>query len=304
MSWLPDSEPECVEKKSSAAVQLVIAPKARDLGDFTVRRVLPSGKKQMVGPFIFFDHMGPVDFAPGQGMDVRPHPHIGLATVTYLFNGSMMHRDSLGYEQLIAPGAINWMVAGRGIAHSERSSAGARAVPEHVEGLQIWVALPKEQEEAPPEFTHYPAESLPQIQHEGVCIRVLAGEAFGLRSPVAIQSELFYVDVTLAAGASILADMNYRERAIYIVSGSLAIAGENYGAGQMLILAIAAGIPVCASSDARFVILGGEPLPEPRYIWWNFVSSSRLRIEQAKTDWRLQRFAPVPGDKEFIPLPD
>lgn len=304
MSWLPDSEPECVEKKQSPVVQLVIAPKARDLGDFSVRRLLPSGKKQMVGPFIFFDHMGPVDFAPGRGIDVRPHPHIGLATVTYLFSGSMMHRDSLGFEQLITPGAINWMVAGRGITHSERSSVDARATHEHVEGLQIWVALPLALEEMLPEFTHYPAESLPQIEREGVCIRVLAGEAYGQRSPVSVQSDLFYVDVTLSTGSSLLADMNYPERALYIVTGNLAIAGEDYVAGKMIILEPGVEISVCANSDARFVILGGEPFAEPRHVWWNFVSSSRARIEQAKTDWRLGRFERVPGDKEFIPLPD
>lgn len=304
MSWLPDSEPECVEKQQSPVVQLVIAPKARDLGDFTVRRLLPSGKKQMVGPFIFFDHMGPVDFLPGQGMDVRPHPHIGLATVTYLFSGSMMHRDSLGYEQLITPGAINWMVAGRGITHSERSSTDARAALEHVEGLQIWVALPLALEEMLPEFTHYPAESLPQIERDGVCIRVLAGEVFGKRSPVSVQSYLFYVDVSLNAGSSIPVDMNYPERALYIVAGSLAIAGEDYVAGKMVILEPGVEISIYANSDTRLVIFGGEPFAEPRHVWWNFVSSSRARIEQAKTDWRLGRFERVPGDKEFIPLPD
>jgi hypothetical protein len=304
MSWLPDSEPDCVEKQLSSAVELVIAPKARDLGDFSVRRVLPSGKRQMVGPFIFFDHMGPVDFAVGQGMDVRPHPHIGLATVTYLFSGSMFHRDSLGSEQLITPGAVNWMVAGQGIAHSERSSPEARAITEHVEGLQIWVALPQAQEEMAPQFTHYPAESLPQIVREGVCMRVLAGEAFGVLSPVAVQSELFYVDVSLSAGASIVADMKYSERAIYIVSGNLAIGSEDFAPGKMLVLKSGRDVSLCATSDARFVILGGEPFSEPRYVWWNFVSSSRARIEQAKTDWRLGRFEQVPGETEFIPLPD
>jgi redox-sensitive bicupin YhaK (pirin superfamily) len=304
MSWLPDSEPECVEHNQLSAVRLVISPRARDLGSFSVRRVLPSGKQQMVGPFIFFDHMGPVTFAAGQGMDVRPHPHIGLATVTYLFSGSMMHRDSLGCEQLITPGAVNWMVAGRGIAHSERSSDSARQVSERLEGLQIWVALPLEQEEMAPQFTHYPATSLPQIEREGVTLRVLAGEAFGVCSPVVVQSPLFYVDAILRAGESIVADMNYSERAIYIVSGKLNVADEDYEAGSMLVLVPQRAISITASSDTRFVIIGGEPFAEARHVWWNFVSSSRARIEQAKTDWRLGRFDKVGDDMEFIPLPD
>lgn len=304
MSWLPDTEPECIAKTQASAVDLVIAPKARDLGDFSVRRVLPSGKRQMVGPFIFFDHMGPVEFASGRGIDVRPHPHIGLATVTYLFAGSMLHRDSLGCEQLITPGAVNWMVAGKGIVHSERTSAEARAIVEKVEGLQIWVALPLVHEEMAPQFTHYPAESLPQIEREGVCMRVLAGEVFGVSSPVVVQSPLFYVDVSLRSGASILADMKYSERAIYIVSGHLTIANEDFAPGKMLVLKPGREVLLSATSDSRFVILGGEPLAEPRYVWWNFVSSSRSRIEQAKTDWRLGRFDRVPGEIEFIPLPD
>jgi redox-sensitive bicupin YhaK (pirin superfamily) len=285
-------------------VQLVIAPKTRDLGEFSVRRLLPSAKQQMVGPFVFFDHMGPVTFAIGQGIDVRPHPHIGLATVTYLFAGSMYHRDSLGNAQLITPGAVNWMVAGRGITHSERSSAAARAIVEPVEGLQIWVALPLEHEEMAPQFTHYAAQSLPQIEREGVCIRVLAGEAFEVRSPVVVQSRLFYVDISLHTDAHVVADMQYSERALYLVSGQLTIDGEDYTAGKMLSLVAGREILISAASTARFVILGGEPLTEPRYVWWNFVSSSRSRIEQAKTDWRMGRFERVPGETEFIPLPD
>lgn len=304
MSWFPDKDPDCVEHNPTAAVQLVIAPRARDLGDFSVRRVLPSGKRQMVGPFIFFDHMGPVDFAPEQGMDVRPHPHIGLATVTYLFSGSMMHRDSLGCEQLITPGAVNWMVAGRGIAHSERSSPQARSVTEQLEGLQIWVALPVDKEEMPPQFIHYPAEALPQIQSEGVSIRVLAGEAYGAKSPVAIQSPLFYIDVCLRAGAAMSVDLSYTERAVYIAKGQVILEGRVYEAGHMLVLAPDRAIPLSVTKDTRLVILGGEPFSEPRYVWWNFVSSRRGRIEQAKEDWRFGRFEPVAGDREFIPLPE
>lgn len=304
MNGKTDSESEHQAEKQSSAVQRVIAPKTRDLGEFSVRRLLPSAKQQMVGPFIFFDHMGPVSFAIGQGIDVRPHPHIGLATVTYLLAGSMYHRDSLGHAQLITPGAVNWMVAGRGITHSERSSAAARAIVEPVEGLQVWVALPREHEEMAPQFTHYASSSLPQIEREGVCIRVLAGEAFGVCSPVVVQSRLFYVDISLRTDAHIVAEMQYSERALYLVSGQLTIDGEDYVAGKMLSLAAGREILIRAASNARFVMLGGEPLTEPRYLWWNFVSSSRSRIEQAKTDWRMGRFEQVPGETEFIPLPD
>lgn len=304
MNQESDQEPESQESIKYSPVELIITPKARDLGEFSVRRVLPSSKRATIGPFVFFDHMGPVEFAPGQGIDVRPHPHIGLATVTYLFSGSMLHRDSLGSEQLITPGAVNWMVAGRGITHSERTSPIARTLTELVEGLQVWVALPVEHEEMAPDFIHYSAEELPQVEREGVCIRVLAGEAFGVCSPVVIQSPLFYVDISLQAGASIVADMPYTERALYLVSGRLALDGEHYGPGKMLLLNTARAITITALEPARFVMLGGEPFAEPRYVWWNFVSSNRARIEQAKTDWRLGRFERVPGETEFIPLPD
>lgn len=303
MSWMPDQEPECHEQKQ-ASIARVIVPRARDLGDFTVRRVLPSGRQQMVGPFIFFDHMGPATFAVSEGMDVRPHPHIGLATVTYLFNGSILHRDSLGSEQLIVPGAINWMLAGKGIVHSERTPYAMRAQAEEVEGLQLWVALPTDLEETEPAFTHYAAQAIPEKRDAGVYSRVLAGQYAGLTSPVQTQSPLFYVEVRLDAQAHTVIESNYTERAIYIVSGKLVIDEQEYDAAQMLVLAPGEEIPVTALTDSHFVVLGGEPLDGARHVWWNFVSSRLERIEQAKQDWREKRFPCVPGETEWIPLPE
>lgn len=305
MSWLPDTEPACVEGVNELSpVELIIEPKTRDIGDFDVRRVLPSGKRQMVGPFIFFDHMGPVTFSPGKGIDVRPHPHIGLATVTYLYEGSMMHRDSLGYEQLITPGAVNWMTAGSGIVHSERSSNEARAREERLEGLQIWVALPGEQEETAPTFVHHPADSLPRFETDGACVRVLAGSGFGVTSPVKPSSALFYFDIALQAGKKLALDAQYTERAIYIVKGQLTVGNETYAAGRMLVLTPAKEIILFAPEFVQLVVIGGEPPDGPRYAWWNFVSSRRERIEQAKADWHNGKFAQVPGETEFIPLPE
>ena len=305
MSWLPDAEPECVDHAGDVSpVELIIEPKARDLGDFEVRRVLPSGKRQMVGPFIFFDHMGPAHFGVGQGMDVRPHPHIGLATVTYLYSGSILHRDSLGCTQLITPGAINWMTAGRGITHSERSSDQARQQHQVLEGLQLWVALPKEHEEVEPSFVHYPPEDLPELDRDGARIRVLAGRAFGVDSPVKTLSPLVYVDIALHPGKVLKLDVDYTERAIYIVKGEITLAGETYAAGRMLILSANSDVTFRADEETQLVVVGGEPLDGPRIAWWNFVSSSRERIDQAKADWQAGRFAQVPGETEFIPLPE
>lgn len=303
MSWMPDQEPECHEQKQAALIARVIVPRARDLGDFTVRRVLPSGRQPMVGPFIFFDHMGPATFAISQGMDVRPHPHIGLATVTYLFSGSILHRDSLGSEQLIVPGAINWMLAGNGIVHSERTPYAMRAQTEVVEGLQLWVALPSHLEESEPAFTHYPGSVIPEGHATGLRYRVLAGQYAGLSSPVETQSPLFYVEAHLDSGASTTIEAGYSERAIYIISGQLRIDEQTYEAAQMLVLAPSEAIAVAALSSSHFVVLGGEPLDGPRHVWWNFVSSRLERIEQAKDDWQQQRFAGVPGETEWIPLP-
>jgi redox-sensitive bicupin YhaK (pirin superfamily) len=305
MSWLPDAEPQCVDHAGDVSpVELIIEPKSRDLGDFEVRRVLPSGKRQMVGPFIFFDHMGPAHFQPGQGIDVRPHPHIGLATVTYLYTGSILHRDSLGCTQLITPGAINWMTAGRGITHSERSSDQARQQLQVLEGLQLWVALPTEYEEVEPSFVHYPPEVLPELDRDGARIRVLAGTAFGVDSPVKTLSPLVYVDVALHPGKTLALDINYSERAIYIVKGRITLAGESYEAGRMLVLVKGSEVSLRAEEETQLVVVGGEPLDGPRIAWWNFVSSSRERIELAKADWEAGRFAQVPGETEFIPLPE
>lgn len=303
MSWMPDQEPECHEQKQ-ASIARIIVPRARDLGDFTVRRVLPSGRQQMVGPFIFFDHMGPATFGISEGMDVRPHPHIGLATVTYLFKGSILHRDSLGSEQLIAPGAINWMLAGKGIVHSERTPYAMRGQAEEVEGLQLWVALPADLEETEPAFTHYDTRVIPEKRDAGIYSRVLAGQYAGLTSPVQTQSPLFYVEVRLDDAAHTVIEANYTERAIYIVSGKLVIDEQEYDAAQMLVLAPGEKIPVTAMSNSHFVVLGGEPLDGPRHVWWNFVSSRLERIEEAKDDWREKRFPCVPGETEWIPLPE
>lgn len=292
------------EPSANPTIETIIVPRTRDIGSFDVRRVLPSAQRQMVGPFIFFDQMGPATLAPDVGMDVRPHPHIGLATVTYLYDGTIIHRDSLGYEQPIEPGDVNWMTAGRGIVHSERSDAEIRKGVEHVSGLQLWVALPREREEIDPDFTHYPLASLPTIEAEGKHVRVVAGSAFGRASPVRTLSPLFYADVALDPGAALPLDSDHIDRAAYIVDGSIEIAGEAFDAGRMLVFRPGDDVTIRSASGAKFVVLGGEPLEGPRHIWWNFVSSSRDRIEQAKADWKSNRFDPVAGDGEFIPLPD
>ena len=269
-----------------------------------VRRVLPNSKRRMVGPFVFVDEMGPIEIMRDGSLDVLPHPHIGLATVTYLYSGSILHRDSLGYTQLITPGAVNWMTAGRGITHSERSSDQARQQHQVLEGLQLWVALPKEHEDVEPSFVHYPPEALPELERDGARIRVLAGRAFGVDSPVKTLSPLVYVDIALHPGKVLKLDVDYTERAIYIVKGAITLAGESYAAGRMLILSANSDVTFRANEETQLVVVGGEPLDGPRIAWWNFVSSSRERIEQAKADWQAGRFAQVPGETEFIPLPE
>jgi redox-sensitive bicupin YhaK (pirin superfamily) len=282
----------------------VIAPRLRDLGGFSVRRVLPAPKHRMVGPFIFFDHMGPADFDPGGGIDVRPHPHINLATVTYLFEGEIFHRDSLGSAQAIRPGAINWMTAGQGIVHSERTPPEVREAGHRLHGLQIWVALPRAAEEVAPSFHHPPADSLPVFSDAGVEVRVLVGSAFGVTSPVAIASPLSYVEAALAPGAVLPLAPAFPERAVYLVEGAVEIGGTHFDAGQMILLA-PGDRELRAGGACRLVVIAGEPLDEPRFIEWNFVSSSRERIEEAKRAWGERRFPLVPGDdKEFIPLPE
>lgn len=306
MSWMPSNDPILGDPQSCDALELVIVPRTRDLGDgFAVRRALPHGKRQMVGPFIFFDHFGPVQFVSGQGMDVRPHPHIGLATVTYLFDGSIMHRDSEGNVQEIQPGAMNLMTAGRGIAHSERTPDVQRAHGQKMLGLQSWIALPKDREEIAPTFQHYGADSLPSVQDTGFTARVIAGSSFGVASKVDMVSPWFYVEVSLDEGKSVPLDADHEERAIYIVDGEIDIAGDRFRPQQLLVLKPGDAITVAAATDAHIALLGGEPMDGPRHIWWNFVSSRKERIEQAKEEWKTGRFAPVPGDAgEFIPLPE
>jgi redox-sensitive bicupin YhaK (pirin superfamily) len=283
----------------------VIEGRPRDLGGFSVRRVLPAGGLQTVGPFIFFDHMGPAVFAPGSGVDVRPHPHIGLATVTYLYAGEFMHRDSLGMAQLIRPGDVNWMVAGRGIVHSERTPPNARlAGGAPIHGIQTWIALPRQHEEAEPAFEHHPSRTLPEIRLPGALLRLIAGTAFGQQAPASVFSPMFYLDATLDAGATVNLPTQYEERAAYVAEGEIEVEGSRYGPGQMVVFAAGPTAAVRATMPSRAMLLGGAPLDGPRYIWWNFVSSSRERIERAKLDWQQGGFEPVPGDEERIPLPE
>jgi len=306
MSWLPDKDPLLGDKASCDALELIVVPRVRDLGDgFSVRRALPHEKRQMVGPFIFFDQLGPVQLMAGKGMDVRPHPHIGLATVTYLFEGRVMHRDSEGNELEITPGAMNLMTAGRGISHSERTPTDARSGGDPLFFIQSWIALPQDQEEMAPLFEHFDAAVLPSIEDRGVSARVIAGTQFGQRSPVSTASEWFYAEVMLEAGASAPLDAGHEERAIYVAEGEVDIAGDKFAAPRLLVFRPGDRITVKATRPARLMFLGGAALEGPRYVWWNFVSSRRERIEQAKEEWKSGKFARVPGDDiEFIPLPE
>ncbi len=295
---------ECTDTDNAAIAQ-IIDPKVVDLGEMEVRRSLPSIRRQMIGPFIFFDEMGPADFSPGEGINVRPHPHINLATLTYLFEGEILHRDSLGTEQAIEPGAVNWMKSGRGIVHSERTRTELKATGQRLHGIQTWMALPKNAEEDEPEFTHLEADALPVHEADGVWMRLIAGRAFGMNSPLQTASETFYADVKVEAGRSAELDFIAEERGLYTVEGTIEIGDETFGPGRLLVLEDGETVSVTARSDARFMLLGGAPMGETRYIWWNFVSSTRERIEQAKQDWSEGRFDPVPGDdEEFIPLPE
>jgi redox-sensitive bicupin YhaK (pirin superfamily) len=289
---------------SSGAIEQTIGGRTRDLGGFEVRRVLPALPRQRVGPFIFFDHFGPVAFPPGRGMDVRPHPHIGLATVTYLFEGEILHRDSLGSRQPIQPGDVNWMVAGRGIVHSERTPADVRAQGGSMHGLQLWVALPAEAEEVEPRFEHHAMATLPVVRRPGATLRVIAGSAYGATAPVGVLSPTLYVDVTLAPGASVAVDGEHEDRAVYVVEGAVECAGQRLTPGALTVLRAGADVSLSSEGEARAVLIGGAPLPGVRHIEWNFVSSSQERLQRAKDDWRASRFPKVPGDEtEFIPLP-
>jgi redox-sensitive bicupin YhaK (pirin superfamily) len=292
---------------ADGALDTVVLPRTHDLGDgFEVRRALPSHQRRMVGPFVFLDQMGPHVFGKGQGIDVRPHPHIGLATVTYLFEGEIVHRDSLGNVQAIRPGEVNWMTAGSGIVHSERTAPQVRLNETNISGLQCWVALPRAHEEIAPAFTHTSAAALPWIDGDGATARIIAGSFFGQRSPVATLSDLFYVDLQLQPGARLSIPAEYAEQAIYLVEGQLDLGRDGlHEAGRLLVLKPKAGVVLTAGPHgARAMLLGGEPLDGRRYLAWNFVASSVERLEQAKEDWRQQLFPSVPGETEFIPLPD
>jgi hypothetical protein len=300
---IPDPLPG--DARAADLIESVIVPRARDLGGFEVRRALPATQRQMVGPFIFFDQFGPVLMRSGRGMDVRPHPHIGLATVTWLFGGKIFHRDSLGSEQPIAPGELNWMTAGKGIVHSERTPATELARDRQVFGIQSWVALPKQFEETAPQFEHVAPDDMPLLQDRGVTARVVAGSLFGARSPVKTHSDLFYVDVQLEPGAAIPITAEYEERGVYVADGEIEIAEQVFSAGRLLVFRPGDQITVRSQTKSRLMLLGGEPMDGPRHIWWNFVSSSKERIEAAKQDWKMARFDIVPGDEnDFIPLPE
>ena len=305
MSWSPCPDPTLGDAHSCAAIETVIVPRAVDLGEMTVRRALPSVQRQMVGPFIFFDQMGPAEFLTDEGIDVRPHPHINLATVTYLLQGQILHRDSLGTEQAIEPGAVNWMKAGKGIVHSERTAPEKLRTGQRLFGLQTWMALPTAAEESDPAFLHHGDGALPVITEGALSLRLIAGDLHGVRSPLATASETLYADVSLGAGGRYQVEASHEERALYVVEGALHADGTRFEAGTLLIAARGAPVAVAAETDSRFMLFGGEPMEGPRYIWWNFVSSRPERIEQAKEEWRRGRFDTVPGDEEeFIPLPE
>jgi redox-sensitive bicupin YhaK (pirin superfamily) len=294
--------PDLSSPSGSECIELVIKPKPRDLGEFTVRRALPSPERRAVGPFIFFDHMGPAEFPPGEGIQVRPHPHIGLATVTYLFEGEIIHRDSLGYVQAIQAGAVNLMTAGRGIVHSERAGEDLNTTS-RLHGIQTWMALPTEEEECDPDFVHYPADELPDFEHEGVATRVIIGEAWGHRSPVAAQAPTLYLECKMAKGAALTLPMDYEESAAYVVAGEVHVDGQQLTGGLLAVARPRETVRLEAAEESHVMVIGGAHMGT-RHIWWNLVSSSKERIERAKEDWQQKRFDPVPGEHEFIPLPE
>ncbi len=300
MSFQEAPQPVCEE--AAGSIHLIIRPKEKSLGDFTVRRVLPASEQQMVGPFIFFDHMGPAEFPPGRGIQVRPHPHIGIATITYLFEGEIMHRDSLGFHQPIRAGAVNLMTAGRGIVHSERAGSDLDRVS-RLHGIQSWMALPDGKEEIDPAFVHTPAADLPEIARNGATTRIILGEAFGEVSPVQAYSQTLYLDCRLSAGSEFTLPEGYEEIAFYVASGQVLTGGMNVPEGTMIVPKPGTTVALQASEDSRVMVVGGERIGKRR-IWWNFVSSSAARIDQARRDWRSGAFGSVPGDDEFIPLPE
>ncbi|TPK59372.1 MULTISPECIES: pirin family protein [unclassified Mesorhizobium] len=305
MSFFPGKDPEAGDAFASDQIELMVIPNAKDIGGFQVRRALPTAKRRLVGPFIFFDRMGPAILRAGQALDVRPHPHIGLSTVTYLFDGRIRHRDSLGTEMVIEPGDVNLMTAGRGIVHSERTPEELRGAPMSVSGLQTWLALPDGKEEVAPVFENTAVARLPDIDAEGVSGRIVIGDFQGLRSPVRADSETLYADLRLAPGASVKIPADAEERAIYTLEGEVSISGDVFPAERLLVFRPGDEIVVSSQAGAHFMLFGGASLGSKRYIWWNFVSSSKERIEQAKQEWKTGRFDIVPGDEEeFIPLPE
>jgi redox-sensitive bicupin YhaK (pirin superfamily) len=310
MSWNPLLKPAYPDAVSLDAIETLIVPRAVDLGGFEVRRALPAEQRQMVGPFIFFDHFGPVDVPAGKGADVRPHPHIGLATITYLLLGEAQHRDSVGSNQIICPGDVNWMVAGRGITHSERTPAETRMRPHSVHGIQTWVALPKAHEDAAPKFEHHAKETLPVIESDDVRVRLALGRAYGETAPASVFSDSFYADVQLSPSARIPLPEDHEERGLYVLEGSVSVAGQPFDLGRMLVFRPRDHIAVAAGpKGARLILLGGAPLEGPRYVWWNFVASNREKIDAAKEEWRKGDWGcglfdlPLGDRDEFIPLP-
>jgi len=309
MSWIPTNEPECPSEQLDL-IESLIVPRSRDIGGFEVRRALPAPKRQMVGPFIFFDQIGPAEFlSDAGGIDVRPHPHIGLGTVTYLFQGEFQHRDSVGSNQMIYPGEVNWMVAGKGVTHSERTSEKTRANPHSLYGIQTWVALPASHEDIDPSFEHQGKEALPIIEDGGARTRLILGNAYGEKSPVKVFSEMFYADVQLGPGASVPLPDNHEDRGVHVLEGSIKVAGKDYEAGQMMVFRPGDGISLKAGErGARLMMLGGETMNGPRYIWWNFVSSSQEKIDAARDAWKAADWEngpfklPMGDSAEFIPL--
>ena len=298
----PRDESDCLQRAGD--IETLIRPHEKDLGGFSVRRSLPSEKRRMVGPYVFFDHMGPARFAVGEGVDVRPHPHIGISTVTWLFDGEIIHRDSLGHHRPIRPGAVNLMTAGSGIVHSERTSAEERARGAALHGIQLWLALPAELQEMDPAFTHYPAETIPVVERPGSRVSVIIGEAYGVPSPVEVPSPTLYAEALFSGPADLALPDQYQERAVYVVDGEVMIGDDAVGAGCMAVIRPGPGVAVRSAGPARAMLIGGDAVPERRTMWWNFVSTSRERIERAKRDWTEGRFPEVPGETEFIPLPE
>jgi hypothetical protein len=305
MSYFPGKDPAPGDARASDAIEQLIVPRTVDLGGFQVHRALPSTQPRMVGPFIFFDHFGPAVFKAGDGIDVRPHPHIGLATVTYLFDGEIVHRDSLGTALPIRPGAVNWMTAGRGIVHSERTGPDRRGGGEPIHGLQLWVALPLADEEIAPAFAHTAAVDIPQLNENGMVLRVVTGAMHGLRSPVITSWDTLFADIYLKAGTTLPLDAEHEERAVFVIAGEIEIGSDRHGPERLLILRPGDRVAVRAVGDAHIIVVGGAAIDGPRHIWWNFVSSRKDRIDAAKADWKAGRFEQVPGDTaEFIPLPE